>query len=282
MTDRKTINQLIQLQELIVARMQTKAAMPKAKHLEALDANVALLGADLPVPVKTHLNRLLQKHPEAVAPIVDGHCTGCGMGLSKSLINEIQHGDEIHRCLNCTRYLYVPSEIVAREHASRVYGEKQKIGIARFSAPELMVTPLTGDTPEEVLGQLCRRMQEQGFVEDADQLLDLALQREAIVSTGVDNGMAFPHVRGVEGGGMTLALGIHKKGIHFGGPGRILTRIFFFVVIPTAASAFYLKLISGLSQTFRDKEAREALLAVADEPAELWKVLVKQTRKTVK
>jgi len=88
-------------------------------------------------------------------------------------------------------------------------------------------------------------------------------------------------VRGVEGGGLTLALGIHKKGVHFGGPGRTLTRIFFFVVIPTAASAFYLKLISGLAQTFRENEAREALLAT-DDPAALWTVLVKQTRQTVK
>jgi len=282
MTRRKTINQLIQLQELIVARMQTKAAMPNAKHLETLDGTIAQLGADLQPPVKTHLNRLLQKHPEAVVPIIDDHCTGCGMGLSISLVNEIHHADELYRCNNCTRYLYIPSEVVAREHASRVYGEKQKIGIARFSAPQLMVTPLSGDTPEEVLGQLCARLQDEGFVESSEQLLNLALQREAIVSTAVDNGMAFPHVRGVEGGGLTLAMGIHKKGLHFGGPGRTLTRIFFFVVIPTAASAFYLKLISGLSQTFRGKEARTALLAAAGDEELLWETLVRQTRKTIK
>ena len=281
MTNRKIINQLIQLQELVVARMQKKAAMPKVP-LDALDKNIAQLGADLPQPIKTHLNRLIKKHPEAVVPVIDDHCTGCGMGISKSIVNEILHGDELHRCINCTRYLYCPSEVVAREHASRVYGEKQKIGIARFSAPELMVTPLTGDTPEEVLGQLCRRMQDQGFVADAGQLLDLALQREAIVSTGVDNGMAFPHVRGVEGGGMTMALGIHKKGIHFGGPGRTLTRIFFFMVIPTATSAFYLKLISGLSQTFRDKDVRDALLEVSDDEHALWTTLVRKTRRAIK
>lgn len=118
-------------------------------------------------------------------------------------------------------------------------------------------------------------------MEDADQLLELAMQREAIVSTAVDSGMAFPHVRGVEGGGLSMMLGIHKKGIHFGGPGRTLTRIFFFMVIPTATSAFYLKLISGLSQTFREKEVREELLAAQTEE-ELWKVLVRRTRKVIK
>ncbi len=281
MSNRKTINQLIQLQELLAARMQTKAAHAKAP-LGALDQSIALLGADLDQPVKTHINRLLQKHPEVVVPVIDEHCAGCGIQLTKSQINEVIRAEALHRCLNCTRYLYIPSEVVARERASRVYGEKQKIGIARFSAPSLMVAPLSGKTPDEVLREMCQRMQDESFICSADQLLDLALQREAIVSTAVDGGIAFPHVRGVEGGGLTMALGIHKKGIHFGGPGRTLTRIFFFMVIPTAASAFYLKLIAGLSQAFREKEARDALLSAAEDPDELWKTVVKKTRKTVK
>jgi mannitol/fructose-specific phosphotransferase system IIA component (Ntr-type) len=280
MSNRNLINQLIQLQELIVARMQKKASMPKAS-LEALDESIALLGQDIPQTIKQHINRLLRKHPEAVVPVINDTCSGCGMTLPRSLVNEVLKADDLKRCPNCTRYLYYPSEVVARERAARVLGEKQPKGIARFSAPSLMVLPLKGNTPEEVLGMLCDRIAEEGFVEDPQHLLELALQREAIISTAVDHSMAFPHVRGVEGGGLTLALGIHKKGIRFGGPGRRLTRIFFFAVIPTATSAFYLKLISGLSQTFSEKEAQELLLNAADEN-ELWKILVRQTRKTVK
>ncbi|QBG48469.1 hypothetical protein EGM51_14075 [Verrucomicrobia bacterium S94] len=280
MNNRKLINQLIQLQELVVARIQKKVAMPKAP-LDVLDENIALLSENIPQRTKTHINDLLKKHPEAVVPLIDGHCTGCGMKLSISQVNEVHHAEDIHRCPNCTRYLYVPSEVVAREHASRVYGEKRKIGIARFSTQPLMITPLTGNTPEEVLGEICERMQAEGFVEDGRQLLYMAMQREDIISTAIDGGMAFPHVRGVEGGGLTMALGIHKKGIRFGGPGRTLTRLFFFMVIPTATSAFYLKLLAGLSQTFRDKTARDLLLNAENEE-ELWKALVQQTRKVIK
>ena len=281
MNTRKTINQLIQLQELIVARLQTKVAQSKAP-LEALEKSISMLGADLNPQIKSHLNRLLQKHPEAVVPVIDEHCTGCGIQLPKSQVNEILRAETIHRCRNCTRFLYYPSEVVARERASRVYGEEKKVGISRFSAPSLMVTPLTGTTPEEVLREMCQRLEDEEFISSADQLLELALQREAIVSTAVDGGLAFPHVRGVEGGGLTMVLGIHKKGVHFGGPGRTLTRVFFFMVIPTATSAFYLKLLSGLSQTFRDKDARNALMEAYKDPEALWKVLVKKTRKTVK
>lgn len=279
-TTHKLINQLIQLQELVVADMQKKASMPKTR-LEELEKSIVALGSDLPPQVKVHFNRLLQKHPEAIVPIANEICAGCGMALTKSMVQGVHKAEQIFRCPNCARFLYYPEQLVERERTNRVYGEARKTGIARFTAPELMMVSLKGSTPEEVLGEMCTHMAEKGFVDDGDHLLDLALQREAIVSTAVDNSIAFPHVRGVEGGGLTLMVGIHKKGIRFGGPGRTLSRIFFFMMIPTAASAFYLKLISGLSRIFREKEMREALLNVKTDE-ELWKALIKLTRKMIK
>lgn len=277
-TTHSLINQLIQLQELIVANMQKKVSMPNAK-LDVLQKSIDALSADLPQQVKSHFNRLVQKHPEAIVPVANGLCTGCGMSMTKSLINSVHKADAMHKCPNCARFLYYPEQLVERERTSRVYGEVRKTGISRYTSPELMMVDLKGSTAEEVLAELCQCMCDEAFVEDADLLLDLALQREAIVSTAVENGLAFPHVRAVEGGGLSMAVGISKKGVKFGGPGRTLTRIFFFMVIPTATSAFYLKLISGLSRTFREKEARELLLG-ANTNEELWKALIKATRKT--
>ncbi len=274
------INQLIQLQELIVANMQKRVSQPNAR-LEELTKSIHALSADVPQQIKSHFNRLLQKNPEAIVPVANELCTGCGMALTKSLVQSVAKSETLNRCPNCARFLYYPDQLVERERVSRSYGEVQKKGIARFTAPELMIMPLKGSTGEEVLAEMAARMEREGFVNDGAQLLDLALQREAIISTGVDNGLAFPHVRGVEGGGLSMTVGISKKGIKFGGPGRTLSRIFFFMVIPTATSAFYLKLIAGLSKTFREKEARELLLHASDE-AELWKALIKSTRSTFK
>lgn len=276
----KIINQLIQLQELVVADLQQKASMPKVR-LEKLEKNIETLMADLPPQVKSHFGRLLQKSPEAIVPVVNAICAGCGMSLTKSVVNGVKKAEEMFRCPNCTRFLYFPDQLVERERTSRKYGEARKVGIERFTSPELMIMPLKGETPEEVLGEICSRMETEGFINDGGHLLDLALQREAIVSTAVDSGLAFPHVRGVEGGGLTMVLGIHKKGVKFGGPGRTLTRVFFFMAIPTATSAFYLKLLSGLSRIFREKDAREALLSAKTEE-ELWAALLKETKKMIK
>ena len=153
-------------------------------------------------------------------------------------------------------------------------------GIARFSSPDLMLPQLSATDRDGALKEMCDKLQAEGFVDNADRLLDEALRREAIMSTAIDHGIAFPHVRGVEGGGLTLALGISRKGIKFNPAARHLTRIVFFMVIPTAASAFYLKLLSGLTQTFNEEDARETLLKAAT-PEDLWKTLLKTTRTTV-
>ncbi len=279
-TTHSLINQLIQLQELVVANMQKKVSQPNAR-LEELNKSIQALSADVPQQTKSHFNRLLQKHPEAIVAVANELCSGCGMALTKSLVQSVAKSETLNRCPNCARFLYYPDQLVERDRVSRSYGDVQKKGIARFTAPELMMFPLKGTTGEEVLAEMTARMQQEGFVHDSAHLLDLALQREAIISTAVDNGLAFPHVRGVEGGGLSMAVGISKKGVKFGGPGRTLSRIFFFVVIPTATSAFYLKLIAGLSRTFREKEAREMLLNCTSEE-ELWKALCKSSRKAFK
>ena len=110
--------------------------------------------------------------------------------------------------------------------------------------------------------------------------MESALRREAILSTAVDNSLAIPHVRGVEGGGLTLALGLSHKGIRFNSSDKSFSRIIFFIVIPTAASAFYLKLLAGLAETFMEPETRKAIMA-EEEPEKLWKALVKATKKKI-
>lgn len=275
--ERHTIKHLIQLQDLIVARAQQQASMPKAR-LEQLDKSISTLAGELPVELKTHFNRLLQKSIEAIVPITGGNCSGCGYALTKTMVNSINGGDEINRCPNCTRILYAPDVPLTRNSPRRRWGDPVKRGIERFSAPELMICSLKGTTKEEVLLEMCETLREQGYVQSCEDLHDAALRREAIVSTAVENAIAFPHVRGVEGGGLVLTVGISKKGIDFGG--KTKTKIFFYMVIPTAASAFYLKLLSGLTQSFSTKDARDLLLK-AKTQEELWKVLVKATKKHI-
>jgi len=154
------------------------------------------------------------------------------------------------------------------------------MGVARFSSQSLMIPKLKAKDKEGAIHELAMQMAEAGFVDNGEHLTEEALRRETILSTSVEHGLAFPHVRGVEGGGLAFALGT-SSGIEFGGSVKGKTHIIFFMSIPVAASAFYLKLLAGLTETFMKANARQ-LIRAAKDPESLWKSLTKVTRTTVK
>lgn len=273
------LNHLIQLQELTLIRDEQKVA--GGGHLQQLNESIKDMTRELPPEVRSMFEKLHKKDHIVIVPVPKGICVACGMTLPISLVQAVRQVKQIHNCPNCARFLYFP-DMVARR-VVRVSGRAAPVkpGISRFSSQSLMIPRLEAGDQEGVIKEMAGRMEKQGFIDKADQLVEAALRREAIVSTAVEHGLAFPHVRGVEGGGLTLVLGLHRKGIRFAGPGKKVSKIFFFMVIPTAASAFYLKLLSGLTETFMHADARSALTGETTQEG-LWKALLKTTRPTIK
>ena len=270
------INLLVQLQELSIARAQQEVGMP-GSQLDQLDASIASLTKELPSDVSQQFSRLLQKNHLAIVPVVNGVCTACGMALPVSLVHKVHAAESIYGCPSCARMLFYRASSARNTRKSPRRSDPPKVGIDRFSAETLMIPALKGTDRDSVLAEMCQKLKDEGFVDDAGKLLESALKREAIISTAVENGLAFPHVRCIEGGALTMALGIAPKGIKFDPAGKANTRIVFFMVIPTAASAFYLKLLAGLSQVFQKQENRDKLLE-EDTAEKIWKTLIKTTR----
>ncbi len=276
----RTINHLLQLQDFIFAREQQQLSMPGSR-LTQLETSIGTMLKDLPDEIRLHFEKMWKKAGLAIVPISKGNCSACGMMIPVSQVHAVHAADALYQCPSCARYLYFPEAPPRRlPAAKKLRSEPAPVGIARFSAPVLMMPRLKAKSRDEALENMCKAMEEQNFVDHGKRLFEEAVRREVISSTAVDQGLAFPHVRGVEGGGLTLALATIPKGIKFAEDGKANTRIIFFMSIPTAASAFYLKLLAGLTKTFRDEEARELLLD-AEKPEDLWKALLKTTRGTV-
>jgi mannitol/fructose-specific phosphotransferase system IIA component (Ntr-type) len=276
---KNVLNQLIQLQELYFAKEEQKASHSNMP-LEQLDKAIAEIRAQLPADVAERFERLQQHSPLAVVPLMHGNCSRCGLAVPAGIVNATKAGDELQNCPHCGRFLYYPQTVARQPKKKPELQQPAEAGIARFSAVSLMVPRLAGATREEVIAELANTLKAAGFVDDAAALTELALRREAIVSTAVGHGLAFPHVRDVEGGGLTFALGLKQRGIPFGAPDGQLSRIIFFIVIPTPATAFYLRLLAGLVRTFEPAAARKQLLACKT-PLQMWKTLAKLTRDTV-
>jgi mannitol/fructose-specific phosphotransferase system IIA component (Ntr-type) len=272
------VNHLVQLQELTLARAEQKAS-GKDADLAQLDASIGILTIQLADDIRLTVGKLQKRDPMFIVPVSNSVCAGCGMHLPTSLVQIVRQGNTVSSCPTCTRILFHPELSIrnTQQPASRV--GPRKIGIQRFSDASLMIPQLQAVERDEAIREMASQLQEMEFVDQSRHLAEDAIRRETIVSTAVEHGIAFPHVRCVEGGGLTLALGMSRKGVKFGSP-RKMTRLIFFMVIPTAASAFYLKLLAGLTTTFIAEESREKLMAETT-PEGMWKTLCKLTRPTI-
>ena len=268
-----------QLQEMILTRDEHRHA-GDGSHMGRLNESIDAMIEKLPVDVRTLFQRLYNKDHMVMTPMYNGNCSICGMRLPIAQVQAVRACKAIQNCPNCARILFEETDAPQWIGDATTRASARKSGISRFSNSSLMIESLAATNREEAITELCRLMEERKFVSNSDRLIQSALEREAVLSTAMGKGIAFPHVRGVEGGGLTLALGVSKEGFVWDDDGNKVN-IVFMITIPTAVSAFYLRLMSGLTETFLKEQNRTALLE-ADSAESLWKVLVKATRYSVK
>ena len=271
------INILRQLQELVLTRDEHHQT-GDGSHLDALNDSIDEMQKKLEPQVAGLYDRLYKKNHIVISAMTNNCCAVCGMQVPIAQGQQVRLAQHLVTCSSCGRILFAADEDAAKNVSEPQDRDNPKTGISRFSAEELMVVDLGAKTREEAIQTLADAMEDGRFIANADSLVTAALERESVLSTAMEGGLAFPHVRGVEGGGLTLAMGVSKKGIKWEGE---TVNIVFLSAIPVAVSAFYLRLMAGLTQAF-SKDANLKAALEAKDAAALWKILQKATRTTVR
>ena len=271
------INTLRQLQELVLTRDEHNQT-GDGSHLDALNDSIDALQKKLEPQVAGLYARLYKRSHIVISAMVNNCCAVCGMQVPIAQGQQVRLGQHLVTCSSCGRILFAADEDAVVNTSEAPDRDNPKTGISRFSAEELMVCDLGSATREQALAKLALAMEKHGFISSAENLVTAALEREGVLSTAMEGGLAFPHVRGVEGGGRTLAMGVSQEGIDWDGE---KVNMVFLSAIPVAVSAFYLRLMAGLAQSFAKDANRKAVLEAKD-AATLWKALQKATRATVK
>lgn len=276
---KSVVNQLCQLQDLILVRDEHRATGDGA-HLARLNESIDTMTDALPVNVSSFFKRLVTRDHVVMSPVHNGCCAVCGMRLPVSQIQAVRQCKTLQTCPGCARILFEEIDAPQWVGAAHTRTEPRKTGISRFSADTLMVPDMVAGSAADAIEILAGKMESAGFISHADKLITSALERESMLSTAMENGLAFPHVRGVEGGSLTLSCGVSKEPFTWDADGN-QTNIVFLITIPAAVSAFYMRIISGLTEAFQ-KEANRTALIEAETPLALWKALSKATRYTIK
>jgi PTS system nitrogen regulatory IIA component len=127
--------------------------------------------------------------------------------------------------------------------------------------PGAVVDALRAETKEGVLRELseviCRLLPPLS----PDRLASILMEREALGSTGIGEGVAIPHgkVPGIDR--LVAAFGRSREGVQFASLDGKPTRLFFLVVAPENSAGMHLKALARISRLLKDERFRRKLLA---------------------
>jgi fructose-specific phosphotransferase system IIA component len=133
---------------------------------------------------------------------------------------------------------------------------------------DCMKVPLAGHTKEEIIGELIGLMVTAGLAENAKELMDSALEREGLMSTGIGKGVAIPHGRAKGVKKMSASFGVTREPVEFGSLDGQPVRIFFFIATPQNIVADHVRALALVSRILNRDGIRENLLKISD-PAQV-------------
>ncbi len=133
---------------------------------------------------------------------------------------------------------------------------------------------LRGDTKEHVIRELIGLLVKTGSIKEKDvpKLVRILLEREALGSTGIGQGVAIPHGKSDCVSQLVGALGICHHGVNFDSLDGEPTRIFFLLIAPGDSAGPHLKALARISRLLKEKHFRDGLLNAKEEKT-LTKIL---------
>jgi PTS system nitrogen regulatory IIA component len=94
---------------------------------------------------------------------------------------------------------------------------------------------------------------------EADRLLEVLLEREALQSTGIGEGVAIPHGKMPGLDRLVAAFARSSEGVDFESIDGQPTHHFFLLVVPEHSGGQYLKALARISRFFRNAAFRQRL-----------------------
>lgn len=127
-----------------------------------------------------------------------------------------------------------------------------------------MVTQLQGKDVPGIIQELSQTLQRDRRIPELLPFYHAALNREFLVSTDMEAGMAFPHARlpGLEQ--VSFALGRAGEPINWRARSTRPVRLVFLIAIPATDSTQYLPMLSGIARLAKDAALLQKLLEAAD------------------
>lgn len=127
-------------------------------------------------------------------------------------------------------------------------------------------------TRDALLDEMLSRMENAPGIGDSDALRRGIFARESIMTTGIGQGLAVPHVRLASVTEMVLAVAKNETSVDFNSLDDEPVRLVFMVAGPAESHRQYLRVLAKIALIARSDAHRQAFFSASTD-AELWTFL---------
>ncbi|MEX2284038.1 MAG: PTS sugar transporter subunit IIA [Gemmatimonadota bacterium] len=121
--------------------------------------------------------------------------------------------------------------------------------------------PLLSRTKDDVLRELVNLIANGREEHQRNELLRAVREREAVLSTGIGNGVAIPHGKSSLVPELRMAVGTIHEPVEFDALDGQPVHLVFLLVGPESAAGPHIKALSRIARLIRNDDVRKALLA---------------------
>lgn len=144
--------------------------------------------------------------------------------------------------------------------------------LSELLSADRVKVPLVSRTKGDVLRELVELAAGERTDMAPDSILASVREREAVLSTGIGEGVAIPHGKTPEIDQLVLAAGVAPEPIDFDALDGRPVQLFFLLVGPESAAGAHVKALSRISRLLRRESLRAGLIA-ARTPDEFLRVV---------
>ena len=128
---------------------------------------------------------------------------------------------------------------------------------------QAVTTRLRARSKREAIGELVELLEAAHGIDSHGEILDRVLRREAMMSTGIGNGVAIPHGKARLVDRLVAACGVAPDGIDFESVDGEPATLFILLVAPETGGALHVKVLANISRLLKEETVRQTLREAA-------------------
>lgn len=153
--------------------------------------------------------------------------------------------------------------------------------IAEFLSKKAITTDIKATKKEDVLRELVDLLVVSEEIEKKcrNKLVEQLMNREAMGSTAIGQGVGIPHTKSECVNKLIAAFGLSQKGVDFDSLDGEKVYIFFLLIAPIDSAGPHLKALARISRLLKDKYFRDSLRDCKDDKSVLKIILQEDEKK---